>query len=152
MISLNERISLLENGNGSTTSDVYAFKASSNLNANQNFNSGNIAQYNFLDFCVPSSTAYDTATYSYTVQKDGIYNFTYKLYCQTSSTSAARFGIYKNNGLVAISGQFVGNIETATLLMNCVVGDYVSIKCLFGSNISCMMSNQHSWFQGYLLK
>ena len=60
------------------------FKASSTGNGIVTFNAGTIAPFDKLIFCYPNASAFNTTTYSYTVPKNGIYSFSYRLYCNTN--------------------------------------------------------------------
>ena len=157
MISLNERLSILETNSptapiSSSSLPHVIFKITSNLSTNQVFTTNVIAKYNNIVFCYPNTSDFNTNTYTYTVPVEGIYQFTFRLYPTHDVTHQARFLININGVDVSITGSTIANIETLTSLEQCNVGDQVQVRCqLTNRLLQVYMSPLHSSFHGQLI-
>ena len=146
MTSLNQRISVFEQ-------DKVIFKATTDLETNITFNTGNVAPFNKIAFCYPNTSDFNTSTYKYTVPRNGIYQFTFQLFQSSTPSTSTKFGFYKNNAAVAVAGAYVSNSEALTFLENCVVGDTIDVRCyLTSSSVIVFMSEIRCWFTGILVK
>ena len=157
MISLNERLSILETNSptapiSSSSLPHVIFKITSNLSTNQVFTTNVIAKYNNIVFCYPNTSDFNTNTYTYTVPVEGIYQFTFRLYPTHNVADQARFSININGVDVSITGSTIANIETLTSLEQCNVGDQVQVRCqLTNRLLQVYMSPLHSSFHGQLI-
>ena len=146
MQSLNQRLLVFEQ-------DKVLFKIDTNLETNQTFASGTVAQFNSIKFSYPMTSSFNTSTFTYTVPRNGIYQFGFNLFHQSSTTSNGRFAIYKNDVPIAITGALTANSESLTTLEECVVGDQINVRCfLTSTNLLVFMSTSRSWFYGILIK
>ena len=127
MTSLNQIISVFEQ-------DKVKFKATTDLETNITFNTGNVTPFNKVAFCYPNSSDFNTTTFKYTVPRDGIYQFTYQLFQSSAPTSSTKFGIFKNNNAIAVAGAYVSNSEAMTTLESCAVGDQIDVRCFVTSS------------------
>ena len=151
-ISTLSGLTTITNTGGLSTSTQYAFQITSNSFNNVSYSAGGVLNFNQIVFCTPSIADYDTTNKNYVVQVQGYYQFGFKLYLNSSTTTVARFGIYKNGSLLGMGGAYLANAETITVVALCNVGDLINVKCEVGTNISVYMAPLHSWFYGYLLQ
>ena len=149
-------VSLTQTGNNTTinntatgTSQLYYFKATSNQNSDQAFSSVNfLANFNQILYNVPSG--YDIGNKRYVVPVAGTYQFFFQAFQNSASTGGFRLGIFQNNNLMGMTGASVANTERCGVIIECAVGDGISVRWVSGSGV-VYMSNLHSWFEGYLL-
>ena len=127
------------------------FKASSNGNGIVTFNAGTIAPFDKLEFCYPDTSAFNTTTYSYTVPRDGIYQFSYRLYCNSLPPTISKMAISKNNINIMVAGNVAANVEALTTLESCVIGDVINVRCVVGSSLTFWFQSIHSSFSGQLI-
>ena len=127
------------------------FKASSTGNGIVTFNPGTIAPFDKLIFCYPDASSFNTTTYSYTVPKNGIYQFSYRLYCNTTPPTITKMAISKNNIDVFVAGNVAANVEALTTLESCVIGDVINVRCVVGTNITFWFHSIHCSFSGQLI-
>ena len=151
-ISTLSGLTTITNTGGLSTSTQYAFQITSNSFNNVSYSAGGVLNFNQIVFCTPSIADYNTTNKNYVVQVQGYYQFGFKLYLNSSTTTVARFGIYKNGSLLGMGGAYLANAETITVVALCNVGDLINVKCEVGTNISVYMAPAHSWFYGYLLQ
>ena len=146
MLSLNNRITTLE------TPSVVAFKAVSDVFDDYLFNTGTVAPFNVLSFCVPDATRYNTAECSYTVPVEGIYQFTIKTHNDIPPNAAIDLALYKN-GLVFSLVRVFGQIITV-VTDHCMVGDVYQVKMpsTGESGVVLRMSQFRAHFEGHLIK
>jgi hypothetical protein len=149
ILTAGDNISIVNNVISSSISHL--FKITSTLNTNQSFSNGTIAQFNDIKFCLPITSAFNTGTYKYTVQKSGIYHISYSLYSNTAVSTQCRMAIVKNNLDIVIGGSNVANSTTTSCLEQCDEGDQLFVRCQIGSNVSLFMSDNYSFFNGMIM-
>ena len=136
---------------GFTKSTQHAFQTTSNVNNNQSISAGVIAAFNAIEFCVPSVSAYNTATYTYTCPVAGLYNFGFKIFVNTI-TGNFRMAIFKNAGiLLGMGGVSSEASEAFNVVVQMAAGDTVYMSAITGTAL-VYMAPQHSWWYGYLLE
>ena len=127
------------------------FKAVSSANSNLTVNANDYLPFNSLVFSYPDAASYDTINYSYTVPVNGIYQFSYRLYVNSSSTLNGKIAFLKNNTTIAITGNLGANIESLTALESCNAGDVIRVRCLIGNGLIFWMNPVHCSFSGQLI-
>ena len=144
-------ITTIEATGGIATSTQYAFQVTSNLNNNQVISTGVPAIFDVIELCVPSTSAYNTASYRYTCPVGGIYSFGFKGFINTI-TDNFRMAIFKNGGdLLGMGGAGSEASEAFDIIEQMAAGDEVYISCITGS-ANIYMAAKHSWWYGHLLQ
>jgi len=137
------------NNTATGTSQLYYFRATSNLGGNQTINTNTILLYNDFTYDVPSGN-YNTTLKRYVVPIAGTWQFFFQAYQNSSVSTGFRLGIYKNGTQQVQTGGSVGNSERGGVILECAVGDYIDIRGSAGS-ANVFMEDEFSWFEGYLL-
>ena len=154
-LSLNNKITNLEIiVNETQISPInYLFKVASNLNSNKVYSAGDTLDFNLIKFCYPLQSSFNINDFSYIIPKNGIYQFSYNIYLNTSPTTAnTRMAFYKNGVKMMISGSYASNIESCTTLEECNESDLITVRYHIGPNLTLFMSNDGCSFTGVLLK
>lgn len=154
-LSLNNKITNLEIiVNETQISPInYLFKASSNFNSNKVYSAGNTIEFNSITFCYPLQSSFNIINFSYTIPKNGIYQFSYNIYLNSPpTTSNTRMAFYKNGIKMMISGSYASNIESCTTLEECNENDLIDVRYQIGPNITLFMATDVCSFCGVLLK
>ena len=137
------------NNSATGTSQLYYFRATSNIGGNQTINTNTVLSYNVSTYDVPNGN-YDTTTNSYVVPIAGTWQFFFQAYQNSSVTTGFRLGIYKNGTKQVQTGGSVGNSERCGVILECAVGDIIDVRGSAGSAL-VFMDNEFSWFEGHLL-
>ena len=110
---------------------VYAFQATSNLNANQLMADGVTALFNSIEICTPAGD-FNISTFRYIVPIDGVYTFGFKCFINTVATNF-RMGIYQNNNAKVMGGAGNEATEGMDCILKCIAGDTIHVGCITGS-------------------
>jgi len=153
-------VSLLnaDNIEGFTKSTEYAFQATSTQGNNQTINVGTVLNFNQVETETPPpvyvsgfvSEGYDTVLKQYLIPVSGYYQFGFKAFIQDTSDTEFRIAMYQSGVMVGQGGRRAAMTEDFTIVLNCVKGQWISLKGLVGSG-SVYMGATHSWFWGHKL-
>jgi hypothetical protein len=110
----------------------YAFSVTSDINATITVLPGAIFPFNFIVpnqcFVIPSTSAYNTSTYKYTIPKSGFWKINYQLFFNSAATLQTRVAIYRNNVLIMRMGAATGFTESGSCFYILEQGDVIDVR------------------------
>jgi hypothetical protein len=136
-----------------TSSQIkYMFSVTSNLNATISVTNGSVLPFNYIEspicFVVPSTTAFNLTTYSYTIPKSGIWRINIQLFFNSGASTQSRIALYANNILLHRFGAQTGYTESGGILYNLNVNDVINIRNDDVTTLSMYFGLRRSLFYG----